>query len=77
MKLIISSVNRKYFEGEVKSATCPGTDGEFTLLSHHMPFITTLKGGEIKIKKEDSSEESFPISGGLLEVSENEAVVLL
>ena len=77
MKLIISSVDTKHCDGEAKTLTLPGSEGELTVLSHHAPLITTLKQGTLRVKKEDDSVEEFAIESGILEVSENEATVLL
>ena len=37
--------------GVFDSVTCPGTEGELTVLKNHALFVTALKSGEITIKK--------------------------
>ncbi len=75
-RLVISSVGETKYDGPAISATIPGTDGEFTVLPHHEPFVTTLKEGTIKVRRENGSEE-FAVQSGILECSGTQAVVLL
>ena len=79
MLLTIAQVDRVLFEGEVYSVNCPGKEGELTVLAHHVPLITTLKRGVIHVRrrKEDQSQEEFPIEHGLLEVYKDGATILL
>lgn len=78
LNLTITTVDTQLFHGEVYAVTCPGSGGEMTLLAHHMPFITTLARGTVVVRKDkDSEPETFPIERGMLEVSNNEAVVLV
>lgn len=76
--LTITTVDKQLFSGEVYAAICPGSGGELTVLANHMPFITTLAKGIISLKKDKDSElETFPVDRGLLEVSNNNAVILI
>ena len=77
-KLTIATVDKNLFEGEVSSVHCPGSDGELTILAHHMPFITTLAPGNVRVYQDkDSEEQSFDIKRGLLEVGNNKATILV
>lgn len=75
MIVTITNVNEVLFNGQATSVNCPGSDGELTILPNHEPLVTTLKPGKIKLIS-DTSEE-FSIKGGILEVAENEATILL
>lgn len=74
--LTIAAVDKQLFRGEVDSVNVPGSEGQMTLLSNHSPLITLLKDGKVVVKMKDDKKE-FPITGGLLEVSKNEAVILI
>lgn len=74
--LTIASVGETYFDGQATSATFPGSAGEFTMLAHHEPLVTTLKAGTI-IVREGSGTKEVQIKDGILECSNNRAVVLL
>jgi len=75
MKLEIVAPLGKIYEGEVKSVTLPGADGEMGVLDGHSPLVTTLKAGVIDIKK-DSGEELVAINWGYAEIS-NDAVNII
>jgi F-type H+-transporting ATPase subunit epsilon len=81
MHLIIAKVDEVYFDGDAKSITLPGTEGEMTVLSHHEPLITTLKAGTITVRAMtngvDTDPLQFPITGGILEVRAEGTTVIL
>lgn len=77
LDLTISRVDMSLFEGEVVSVTLPGVDGEMTVMADHAPIISPLKAGMITVKKESGEEETFSITAGTLEMSENQATVLV
>ncbi len=76
-KLTVAQVDKTLFQDEVIQVTCPGEMGEMTILSHHAPLVTPLRAGELRIVKSDGIRENIAISGGILEVGSNEAIVLL
>ena len=75
--LVIASVGETRFDGSVASATFPGEAGEFTVLPHHEPFVTTLKSGTITVREAEGDAKKFSVNAGVVEVSSNRAVVLL
>ena len=77
MKLTISKIDKVLWAGEAESVTVPSSDGELTILGHHMPLITTLKAGTIIVKQKDVKPEEFSITSGFLEVGKTETVILV
>ena len=78
LNLTITTVDKQLFNGKVYLAIVPGSGGELTVLANHMPFITTLVAGSVRIKeKKESEEQTFLVERGLLEVSNNNAVILI
>jgi F-type H+-transporting ATPase subunit epsilon len=76
--LTVAKVGENLFEGDVISATLPGTEGVFQLLAGHEAFVSELKTGDLHIKTADDQSLHFPISeGGVAEVSHNQATILL
>ena len=75
--LIIASVGETRFDGAAVSATFPGTAGEFTVLPHHEPLVTTLKRGSIVVRETLGEPKTFPVESGVVECSGNRVVVLL
>ena len=75
MTLEILTPDKKVFEGEVTSVTVPGTMGSFQILRYHAPIISTLEDGPVIIKTK-STEDTFIIKGGVVEVLKNKIIVL-
>lgn len=76
LSLEIISMYRRVFDGNAVSITVPGTEGELTILPHHIPLITPLKAGEIKIKEEDGKEKFLAIGNGFVMVENNKVSIL-
>ena len=54
----------------VHMVTVPGTDGEFSVLEGHAPFMTTVKAGSLTIYATAGAvPETLAIEGGFAEVS--------
>ena len=77
MKISIVTPLGKIFEGEVKEATFPGSEGEFGVLDGHAPLVTTLSPGVITLKKDDGKEEVIAINWGYIEVAPDHINVLV
>ncbi len=65
-----------YENDDVTSVTVPTKEGEITVLAHHIPLVTTIKTGQIKVIK-DGEAFGCAISGGILEVQKGSTVVVL
>ena len=76
-RLVIASVSDTRFDGPAVSATLPGSAGEFEILPHHEPFVSTLKPGKITVKQTGGAKKEFSVESGVVECSGNRAVVLL
>ena len=63
------------FSGEAISIKLPGSGGAFEALANHSPLISSLDKGDVIVKTE-SGDETFPVSGGIVEVLNNKVVVL-
>ncbi len=74
--LSVRALDKNIFEGEAESLTLPGADGELTILKNHIPIISPLKAGSIRIKKGKEISE-FLIRSGVLEVSHDKVIVLV
>ncbi len=76
--LTVARVGENLFEGEVVSVQLPGTEGVFQVLAMHEPLVSRLKEGKIHIETADGSFHHFDIeTGGIAEVSTNQATILL
>lgn len=77
LQLTISRVDGPVFFGDVRSVTLPGVDGEMTILANHTALISPLKAGTLTVQLADGSTEMYDVTQGTLEISNNQAIVLL
>ncbi len=76
MELKILTPEKIMFEGEADLISLPTPNGVITVLPKHTFLVTALSVGQVKIKTKEG-DQSFSSSGGILEVSNNKAVILL
>ena len=74
--LTVVSAEYKIFSGSVKSIQASGIEGELGILAGHIPLLTAIKPGIVKITLENGNEEVIYVSGGFLEVQPNVVTVL-
>jgi len=75
IRLDIVTAERAVYSEDVDAVIAPGVEGELGILPHHTPLMTTLRPGELRIKK-GGEEISLSITGGFLEVRPDRVVVL-
>jgi len=76
LKLKIATPERVIYENEIQQVSIPTMDGEITVLPNHVPLVSVLQAGEMRISDKDG-EQVMAISGGFLEVrGQNEIVIL-
>jgi F-type H+-transporting ATPase subunit epsilon len=75
LRLSIITPDQTVYEGAVDSVTLPTSDGEITVLPHHVPIITTVVPGAV-IAREAGGEMIFAVSRGVIEVGNDEVRVL-
>ncbi len=76
MKLEIITPDKKLYEGDVKYASFPGSEGSFGVLNNHAAMIATLKKGNIELTEENNNNVSFAVKGGVVEILKNKVIVL-
>ncbi len=70
----IVSPEKKLLTEKVSSATIPSFEGEMTILSNHIPLITFLRPGIVKIN--GSKEIQYFLEEGTVEFSNNNLTIL-
>ena len=72
--LEIVSPEKVIIKQQVTSVTIPSFEGEMTLLINHIPLITFLRPGIVKVTGEKTSE--YFIEEGTVEFSKNNLLIL-
>ena len=76
LNLEIISPQKIFFNDEIDLCILPGVEGDFGILTNHMPFLTTLRIGVAYVYKNKKLVETFLINGGVVEVHENKCTLL-
>lgn len=71
----IVSAEQEIFSGEAEMVIAPGEAGELGIMPEHMPMLTRVKPGTLRIQK-GGEEEIIYVSGGMMEVQPDRVTVL-
>jgi F-type H+-transporting ATPase subunit epsilon len=76
LKIEIVSPERLVLSEVVTSVTVPGTEGYFTVMNDHAPFMTTLRSGFITVNGLNGQDAIFFVKGGFADVSTEGLTIL-
>lgn len=77
MELTLVTPEKKIHMGtRIKEIFVPGYEGELNILEGHAAFITTLNTGILRLVTEKDTTESYAISWGYCEVSDDNVKIL-
>jgi hypothetical protein len=77
MNVHIYSPNTDYYDGLAFSLSATSATGEFDILPKHHNFISLLKACEVVIRTTDQGEKRIRISGGLIHIKADQAIIFL
>lgn len=72
----VVSAEEQIFSGLAEFVVLPGESGELGICPGHMPLMTRVRPGTVRIKKPDATEELIFVAGGILEVQPKLVTVL-
>jgi len=72
----IVSAENEIWSGKATMVFAPGVMGELGIAPRHTPLLTKLKAGEVRVRGENGEDESFFITGGILEIQPHVVTVL-
>ncbi|MFH1947181.1 MAG: ATP synthase F1 subunit epsilon [Candidatus Magasanikbacteria bacterium] len=76
IKFKIATLEKVVYEDEINQVSIPTTSGEITILPNHIPLVSVVQAGELKIVDKDG-EHVLAVAGGFLEVRDNNEIVIL
>lgn len=76
IRVDVVSAEKALYSGDAKMVFAPAAMGEIGIAPRHTPLVTTLSPGEVRLQLTDGTEESFYVSGGLLEVQPHIVTIL-
>jgi len=74
--LQIATPERVVLEEDVVSLVAPAYDGYLGVMARHAPLVAELRVGAMTATRPDGREELLAVSGGVLSVKDNVALVL-
>ncbi len=76
MHLEIIKPDAELYSGDVVSVQVPGANGLFEILNDHMPIVSNLTAGKVRVIDTNNQTEYFEITGGVIEMNNNKITVL-
>ena len=76
VQLDVVSAEERIFSGLVESIQVTGSEGELGILPGHIPLLTGIKPGMVRIVKQFGEEHLIYVAGGVLEVPPHSITVL-
>ena len=75
LNIIIKKIDKDIYNGAVDIAVLKTIDGEIGIMANHMPIISALNNGWVKIKN-DGQEFVFDIKKAIAKIKDNRLYVL-
>jgi F-type H+-transporting ATPase subunit epsilon len=72
----VVSAEESIFSGLAEFVVLPGEAGELGIMPGHMPLMTRIKPGAVRVRTQAGTEELIFVAGGMLEVQPNLVTVL-
>jgi len=75
LRLEIVTPEAKAYSEDVDMVTVPGAEGELGILPQHVPLLTAIKPGELRVLK-DGKETWLAVGEGFVEITQERVIVL-
>jgi F-type H+-transporting ATPase subunit epsilon len=75
LRLEIVTPEAKAYSEDVDMVTVPGSEGELGILPQHVPLLSSIKPGELRVMK-DGRETFLAVGEGFVEVTQDRVIVL-
>lgn len=75
LRLELVTAERVVLEEDADMVIAPAADGQVGILPHHAPFLTTLRPGELRVRR-GGSEQELIVTGGFMEVLNDKVTIL-
>ena len=76
LQLSIVTPQKEAFTAEVSAVFVSTPNGQIGILPHHIPLVTALTEGEIKVVA-GGKESYFAIGGGFMQVTKKKVIILV
>ncbi len=76
MHVNIVSAESEIYSGTVTQVFAPAEMGEVGVMPRHAPMLSTLKAGVVRVIPLEGEEQTFFVSGGILEIQPHVVTIL-
>ncbi len=77
IKVEVVDSEKQIFSGDVEYLVVPGSEGEIGIFPNHVPLISKLKPGVLRLQLPGEQKQAiFASSGGFVEIRRNQVIVL-
>jgi len=76
MHVNIVSTEQEIYSGTVIQVFAPAEMGEVGIFPRHAPMLSTLKPGLVRVISQEGDEQTFYVSGGILEIQPHVITIL-
>ncbi len=76
MHVNIVSAEKEIYSGTVTQVFAPAEMGEVGVMPRHAPMLSTLKAGIVRVLPQEGEEQTFYVSGGILEIQPHVVTIL-
>ena len=73
---VVSTPNGNAFSDNVLEISVRGSEGSLGVRADHVPFITSVKGGEMRITDPEGEDMTAIITDGILTVTKKKTTLL-
>ena len=70
------SPERRVASGKALEVRLPGMEGEMAAMPGHVPLVTTLRPGIVRVRVEDGSTEEYCVVGGAAQITAEGVTIL-
>jgi F-type H+-transporting ATPase subunit epsilon len=75
LRLELVTAERIVLQEDADMVIAPAADGQVGILPHHAPFLTTLRPGELRVRR-GGVEQELVVTGGFMEVLNDKVTIL-
>ncbi len=76
MKAQILTPTGSVFDGDAEGIQMPGSDGGLEVRKGHASLVSLLDIGKLVVKMKGSEKKSYAVSGGFVEVNDDNVIVM-
>lgn len=76
MHINIVSAENEIYSGTVTQVFAPAEMGEVGIMPRHAPMLSTLNPGIVRVISQEGEEQTFFVSGGILEIQPHVVTIL-